>query len=355
MRREPLEDLSELAPAAAEAPWIRPEAERLVRLRRKLGAAVVDNFFLGSSRFFRALPISRPGFHRVEVQRDLAYLPTGASYHLLDVYRPVDAERRGPLPIVLYIHGGGFRILSKDTHWLFGLAFARRGYLVFNINYRLAPKHPFPAAVWDASDAFQWVVRNAETFGGDLSRVVIAGESAGANLATTIALASCYRRDESFAKAVFDTGVVPKAVFAACGMLQVSDPERFLRRKRLPSVVHDRIAEVADAYFHQCSLKAHRELDLADPLVLLERGERPERPLPAFFAPCGTSDPLLDDTRRLAAALEKLGGRCAARYYPGEMHAFHAFMFRRHARECWRELFQFLDAELAPGRLFSRK
>ena len=51
---------------------------------------------------------------------------------------------------MLYVHGGGFRILSKDTHWIMGLAFARRGFLVFNIGYRLAPKHPFPAAIADA-------------------------------------------------------------------------------------------------------------------------------------------------------------------------------------------------------------
>ena len=55
---------------------------------------------------------------------------TGLLEHRLDIYRP--RESSGPLPIVLYIHGGGFRILSKDTHWVMGLAFARREFLVFN-------------------------------------------------------------------------------------------------------------------------------------------------------------------------------------------------------------------------------
>src|SRR5690606_5988723 len=122
--------------------------------------------------------------------------------HRLDVYRPAHAE--GPRPVVLYVHGGGFRILSKETHWLMGLYFARRGYVVFNIGYRLAPKHPFPAALEDSADALGWVVQNAHRYGGDPTRLVLAGESAGANLVTSLTLACCYRREEPYARRVFD-------------------------------------------------------------------------------------------------------------------------------------------------------
>ena len=59
------------------------------------------------------------------------------------------------------MHGGAFQSLSKDTHWLMGLAFARRGYVVFSINYRLAPKHRFPAGLQDACTAARWVHENA--------------------------------------------------------------------------------------------------------------------------------------------------------------------------------------------------
>lgn len=326
---------------AARPPWERPPLKLPSRVRRRVGAAVVDTFFLHSSRLGRLVPAADPRLHGVAVERDVPYLPVRAPDHLLDVYRP--ARQKGRLPVVLYIHGGGFRTLSKDSHWLFALLFARRGYLVFNINYRLAPSHPFPAAVEDACAAYRWVVENAHRFGGDVSRLIVAGESAGANLATTVTLAATYRRGEACTKAVFDTGVVPKAVFAACGFLQVSDPERFHRRRRLNPLVLDRLAEVTDAYFCNCEVHDELGFELADPLVLLERGIAPERPLPPFFAPCGTKDPLLDDTRRLARALGRLGASCHARYYPGEMHAFHAFVFRANARQCWRDLFAFLE------------
>ena len=112
------------------------------RLRRRAGAALIDGFFRGISRAGRLHPAADPARHSVEVIADLAYLDSVNPAHRLDVYRPLERPEQG-LPIVLYVHGGGFRILSKDTHWIMGLAFARRGFLVFNIGYRLAPKHPF--------------------------------------------------------------------------------------------------------------------------------------------------------------------------------------------------------------------
>ncbi len=324
----------------------RPVLNLPQRMRRKLGAAVVDNIFLQGARLGRLLPISDPRFHRIEVTPDVPYTDSGLPEHTLDVYRPRGAA--GKRPVVLYIHGGGFRFLSKDTHWLFGLSYARRGYVVFNINYRLAPHHPFPAAISDACAAYAWVAQNAERFGGDLSRLVVAGESAGANLATGVTLASCYRRPEPWARAAFDAGVTPKVTVPVCGMLQVSDPERFLRRRKLRAVVHDRLAEVTDAYLQGVTPTCREDLDLADPVCLLERGLPPDRPLPAFFAPCGTKDPLLDDSRRLAKALQKLGVPVSAPIFPGELHAFHALVFRASAKRCWRDLFSFVDAQLHP-------
>ena len=319
-----------------------------VRLRQKAGAFAVDNFFRVLSGAGKLHPLARPERHGVQLVRDVPYRTTSMPEHLLDVYRPMNEEVRQPLPVVLYVHGGGFRILSKDTHWIMGLGFARRGFLVFNASYRLAPKHPFPAAVEDACAAYEWVVEHAGAYGGDLSRLIIAGESAGANLVTALAVAAAYRRDEPWARRVFDTGVTPRAVLAACGIFQVSDTARFKRRKpRLPAFIADRLEEVEQAYLRNAHHLPSAALDLADPLSLFERGATPERPLPPFFLPVGTKDPLLDDTRRLATALERMGVPVEARYYPGELHAFHALVFRPNARACWSHTFAFVDQHVA--------
>jgi acetyl esterase/lipase len=310
------------------------------RLRQGAGAFATDGFFRSIARAGKLHPLARPERHGVETLLDVPYRDTGLPEHRLDVYRPLAAG--SPAPVVLYVHGGGFRILSKDTHWLMALAFSRRNMLVFNINYRLAPRHPYPAAIEDTCAAFDWVVRNAPRFGGDPSRMILAGESAGANLATALAIATCYRRREPFARSVFDLGVTPRAVVSTCGILQVSDPGRFARRRKLSSFMIDRIEEPARAYLGGV-VGPDPERELADPLLVLERGEAPARPLPAFFAPVGTRDPLLDDTRRLRAALDKLGVPCEDRYYRGEIHAFHALLFLKNARRCWGHTFAFLE------------
>lgn len=309
------------------------------RLRRHAGALVADGFFRGASRAGLLVPHSSPARHGLEVLRDVPYLAGGLTEHRLDVWRPL--ERSGPLPVVLYIHGGGFRILSKETHWIFGLVFARRGYVVFNISYRLAPRHPFPAALADAAAAYRFVAEHAAEYGGDPSRLVVAGESAGANLATSLAVAACYEREEPYARELFALGLVPRAVVPACGMLQVTDSDRFRRNGGRSTFLQDRISEVGFAYLGDARPGAGG-FDLADPLLVLERGHAPARPLPAFFAPVGTWDPVVDDTRRLAAALRHLGVPHAAPEYERELHAFHAFVIREPARRCWQDTFEFL-------------
>lgn len=315
---------------------------RLAQLRRATGGLVLEGLFRGLSAVGRFHPMSRPERHGVEVLPDIPYQDSGLAEHRLDVYRPVSGA--GPRPVVLYVHGGAFRILSKESHWIMALAFARRGFVVFNISYRLAPKHPFPAAIEDACRAYAWVVRHAAQYGGDPAQIVLAGESAGANLVTSLTLATCYDRPEPFARDVFDLGLVPRAVIPACGILQVSDPGRFT----LPTFLMDRLTEIRDAYLHGVVPARPEDLDLADPVVALERNETPVRPLPPFFAPVGTRDFLIADTRRLAAALEALGTPCEARYYEGELHAFHALVFRENARRCWQDSFEFLGRQL-PG------
>ena len=317
-------------------------------MRRRAGALVVDNLFWGASRLSKLHPQSKPEKHGVECIKNVAYTQTNEKHHLLDVYRPVgtgDADSK-PLPIVLYLHGGGFRILSKDSHWMMALAFATRGHVVFNINYRLAPKHRFPAAIEDACAAYTWVIENAAKYGGDVSRLVIAGESAGGNLAASLALASSYKRPEPYARRVWDTGVQPKVVMPACGLHQVTDPNRFLRRwPKMGKLADDRVVEVTDAYLGGAD---HGDaIVLADPLVHFESGETPHRPLPAFFLGCGTADPLIDDTRRLTAALRALGAHAEDRYYEGEPHAFHAaVLLTTNAKRFWGHTYKFLDQHL---------
>src|SRR5690606_17463141 len=143
---------------------------------------------------------------------------------VLDVVGPRGAS--GPAPVVLYIHGGGFNVLSKDSHWMFATAFARGGFMVFNIDYRLAPRYPYPAALEDVAAAYAWVVEHAASW-GVRGPVVVAGEAAGANWALGLALAATRPRPEPWTKTVWALGQPPAACVALCGLLQVTDCRRF--------------------------------------------------------------------------------------------------------------------------------
>ncbi|MDN3566854.1 alpha/beta hydrolase [Paeniroseomonas aquatica] len=101
-------------------------------------------------------------------------------------------ERRanGAAPMILYFHGGGWVIADLDTYDASARALAAEtGAIVVSVHYRQGPEHRFPAAHEDAVAAYQWLVANSRTLGGDPNRIAVAGESAGGNLALTVGMA----------------------------------------------------------------------------------------------------------------------------------------------------------------------
>jgi len=321
-------------------------------IRQRVSASVFDGVVGMISKLSYKHPGANPSLYGVRVQRDLRYGRPDVPEHVLDVYMP--AVKPGQrMPIVLYVHGGGFRLLSKASHWMMAVAFARRGYLVFNIDYRLAPRHAFPAALEDVNRAWLWILDNAHRFGGDTSRIVVAGESAGANLVSSLAIETSYKRSEPFAQELFDRGVQPQAVMAACGIFQVSDVERLYRDNPLPGIITDWLVDMRDTYLGGSFTRTPPRLRLADPLLVLEEGIQPDRPLPPFFLPVGGSDILVDDTMRMARSLRRLGAVAEHRVYPGELHAFHMMPWRAATRRLWADTFTFLRDHL-PSRSGSR-
>ncbi|RKG85221.1 alpha/beta hydrolase [Corallococcus terminator] len=120
------------------------------------------------------------------------------------VYTPDGA---GPFPVVVYYHGGGFVLADLDTYDASARALANQAKaVVVSVEYRHAPEHPFPAAADDATAAFQYVQKNAKEFNGDASKVAVAGESAGANLATVVAMR---QKQDGGAQPVFQLLVYP--------------------------------------------------------------------------------------------------------------------------------------------------
>jgi acetyl esterase len=104
-----------------------------------------------------------------------------------DVAVPKRADRA---PVVIYLHGGGWAFGSPASFRKLGMQFAEAGHLTIILDYRLAPEHPFPAALEDSSFAIRWATENAHRWNGDGRRIAIGGDSAGANLAASVLASS---------------------------------------------------------------------------------------------------------------------------------------------------------------------
>ena len=127
--------------------------------------------------------LSGPGEPVAEV-RDVA-VPAPCGAVPVRVYRP---EGEGPLPLVVYVHGGGWMLGSVESFDTVVRALANAaGAMIASIEYRLAPEHPFPAGLDDVLCAVRWLAANAAELGADPERMAIAGDSAGGNLATVAA------------------------------------------------------------------------------------------------------------------------------------------------------------------------
>ncbi|MFM7679946.1 MAG: alpha/beta hydrolase fold domain-containing protein, partial [Roseiflexaceae bacterium] len=115
------------------------------------------------------------------VYRDVTYVPDGHERQTLDIYLPAGT---GPWPVIVYIHGGAFRMGSKSDR--VPLAMLARGYALVSLNYRLSQHAIFPAQIEDCKAAVRWLRAHAADYRLNATRIIAWGESAGGHLATML-------------------------------------------------------------------------------------------------------------------------------------------------------------------------
>ncbi len=149
---------------------------------------------------------------------DIPYADDGETGHLLDIYFPEEAE--GKLPVVIDIHGGGFVYGDKELNRLFGYHIAKRGYTVFNLNYRLASDAvKVPGQVQDIMRALRFIQEHIKDYPADETQVFLMGESAGGVLAVMAALLLKSPRLRKLFNTP-ETGLNIKALAIFCGMMR---------------------------------------------------------------------------------------------------------------------------------------
>jgi acetyl esterase len=206
------------------------------------------------------------------------------------IYRP-PAESDAPLPIVLFIHGGGWSVGDLDTYD--GMArrhAAGAEAIVVSIDYRLAPEHPYPAAVDDAWAATQWVAEHAAELGADPDRLAVAGDSAGGNLAAVVTQLA---RDAGGPRILFQLLWYPSTTFDTS----------------LPSFMENANAPILDIDGCKgCTRWYIGDLDLSDmPATLAPAAAEDLTGLPPAYIAVAGHDPLRDDGMRYAELLSAAG------------------------------------------------
>lgn len=203
------------------------------------------------------------------------------------IYRP--PSERSVLPAVIYVHGGGWSVGDLDTYdEVARLHAAGAEAVVVSVDYRLAPEHPFPAAVDDVWAATQWVVCHADQLGADPDRVAVAGDSAGGNLAAVMAQLA---RDAGI-------GLRFQLLWYPSTTFDTSLPS-FTENAAAPILTLEACKEFSRWYVGDTDLSAPL------PTLVPARGDLTGLP-PAYIAVAG-HDPLRDDGTRYAELLTEAG------------------------------------------------
>ena len=145
--------------------------------------------------------------YNYERTKNIVYKEIDGESLKLDVYIP---EGEGPFPAVVVVHGGAWRFGSKGQLSMYARDLAKRGYVSFAINYRLAPKHKSPAQTEDCRDAVRWVRQNGHKYKADPKRIGAMGYSAGGHLVSMLATTGLSKADDP-------KGVGTKIVAAVAG------------------------------------------------------------------------------------------------------------------------------------------
>jgi acetyl esterase len=169
---------------------IRPDVRAFLDILNTTPFARLGELPVGETRAMaeQMRAMSPPVTHDLAVVRDLEFDHSGVTVRL----RFYDAlADRGPGPVIVYYHGGGFVLGNLESHHALCVEITRNvGFPLIAVDYRLAPEHPWPAAPDDAEAAARWVASRApDALGRQVTSLILAGDSAGANLAAITARA----------------------------------------------------------------------------------------------------------------------------------------------------------------------
>jgi len=251
--------------------------------------------------------LAKTGVKAKEPKVDISHkvLTTGPKDGILTrIYTPVSKKSDEKLPVMVYFHGGGWVIADLDTYEASAKALsAQANAIVVSVAYRQAPENPFPAAHEDAFAAYKYVAEYTEEFGGDPENLVLAGESAGGNLAIATAIKA---REEKVKMPVHILSIYP----IADGDTESESYEKY--NNALP----------LNRPFMEWFFNNYKQdwLTSSDPRISIVDANLKE--LPSVTIINAEIDPLEAEGKDLADKLKKAGVDVERKLYKGVTHEF---------------------------------
>jgi acetyl esterase len=248
------------------------------------------------------------------------------------VYTP---EGEGPLPLLVYFHGGGYVIGDLNIADSICRALSHRGgCVVMSVDYRLAPEHPFPVPNDDAYAAVLWASRCAAEIGADPARLAVGGDSAGANLSAAVTLRA---RDGNGPKLRAQVLMYPSTNYPN------ADTQSFTEYADGPMLTAD------DSFFYWAQYLGDVEKNRTNPDACPSLAAS-HADLPPAFVATAECDPSRDSGEAYAAKLTEAGVQTIMRRYAGMPHGF--FTWVGHVKAVDRamdELTAWLKQQLQPA------
>lgn len=232
---------------------------------------------------------------------------------MIKIYEPIDRTEK-ELPAVFWMHGGGYVLGHPDADDALCEQFVLNvNCLVASVDYRLAPEHPYPAAIEDCYAALKWMVDNAKKLKIDSSAIAIAGASAGGGLTAALALLA---RDRGEPEIAFQMPLYPMI-----DDRNITPSSYEINKDNFPTVWHREINQVAWNMY----LGNNTSGDIS-PYAAPARAEDLSGLPPAYIC-VGQLDPFRDETIEYVTRLTQAGVPVEFHLYPGCFHGFDSMFF----------------------------
>jgi acetyl esterase len=289
---------------------IEPATGALLTQIRESGGKPLSELTVDEARAVVRASSERLAGPRVEVGAALdRTIDTRAGKVPVRVYTPAGTHLSS-LPVIVYFHGGGFAAGDLDTHDSNARYVCQNaGAIVVAVDYRRPPEHRFPAAVDDAYATVEWVAAHAGEFGGDATRLAVAGDSAGGNLAAVVAQLA---RQHGGPRLAFQALFYPLVDFTLT-----------------PTPSRSQFGG-GDFFLSNADMVWFRQLYLDDPAQAADPRVSPllasdVSQLPPALIIAAQCDPLYDEGKAYADRLAAAGVPVEHRCFDGTIHAFMSF------------------------------